>query len=223
MEAGIREMEVQEFIRRFKNLIENTDAKFSLFLGAGCSVSSGIPTARSLVLDTWIPKLKEIETGNQENLDEWLKTRFPNYSKDDSAKSYGEIIETLFPTPKERQIEIEKLVENLDPGVGYAILAKLMEKYRQCNIVLTTNFDDMVADALYLYTYRKPLVIFHEALAAFVKIADTSPIIIKLHGDSKLSPLNTKDEIDSVSEEITKVIKNIFFRNWGNIHRIWGQ
>ena len=86
-----------------------------------------------------------------------------------------------------------------------------MDKYKQCNIVLTTNFDDMIADALYLYTYRKPLVIFHEALAAFVKITDPRPIVIKLHGDSKLSPQNTKEEIESaISEKIAIAIKNIF-------------
>jgi hypothetical protein len=211
IEDGIRVIDVQEFIRRFKKLIENNNAKFSLFLGAGCSVSSGIQTAGYLVEKVWLPRLKETETGNQKNVDEWVKTRFPKYKENDPAQSYGEIIETLFPTAKERQTEIENLVKDFDPGFGYAILAKLMEKYRaHCNIVLTTNFDDMVADALYLYTYQKPIVIFHEALAAFVKIGDTRPIVIKLHGDSKLSPLNTKDETDELSDEITQVIKNIF-------------
>ena len=211
IEDGIKVIDVQEFIRRFKKLIENNNAKFSLFLGAGCSVSSGIQTAGYLVEKMWLPRLKETETGNQENLDEWVKTRFPKYKESNPAQSYGEIIETLFPTAKERQTEIEDLVKDFDPGFGYAILAKLMEKYRaHCNIVLTTNFDDMVADALYLYTYQKPIVIFHEALAAFVKIGDTRPIVIKLHGDSKLSPLNTKEETDELSGEITQVIKNIF-------------
>ena len=211
IEDGIRVIDAQEFIRRFKKLIENNNAKFSLFLGAGCSVSSGIQTAGYLVEKVWLPRLKETETGNQENVDEWVKTRFPKYKESDPAQSYGEIIETLFPTAKERQTEIEDLVKDFDPGFGYAILAKLMEKYRaHCNIVLTTNFDDMVADALYLYTYQKPIVIFHEALAAFVKIGDTRPIVIKLHGDSKLSPLNTKEETDELSDEITQVIKNIF-------------
>ncbi len=211
MEAEIKVIEVHEFICRFKNLIINKKAKFSLFLGAGCSVSSGILTAGFLVDKIWLPKLKEIETGDQENLGEWLKTRFPSYNKNNAAQLCGEIIETLFPTPKERQTEIEDLVKDCDPGFGYAILAKLMEKYNvQCNIILTTNFDDMIADALYLYTYQKPIVIFHEALAGFLKIADTRPMIIKLHGDSKLSPLNTKDETDTLSNKIIPVIKNIF-------------
>jgi hypothetical protein len=35
---------------------------------------------------------------------------------------------------------------------------------KHCNINLTTNFDGMVADALYLYTNKKHIVIFHESL-----------------------------------------------------------
>jgi hypothetical protein len=213
MEAEMREMEVQEFIRRFKNLIENeyNPAKFCLFLGAGCSVTSGIPAAGTLVNKKWLPKLYEMETGNKDNFDEWLKTRFPKYNENNAARFYGEIIESRFPTAKERQTEIEEMVESCDPGLCYAILAKLIDKYRvQCNIIITTNFDDMIADALYLYTYRKPLVIIHEALAAFVKINDTRPVVIKLHGDSKLSPLNTKNETNALSDGIKKVIKKLF-------------
>ncbi|MHB8103189.1 MAG: SIR2 family NAD-dependent protein deacylase [Methanosarcina sp.] len=210
MEAKLRTIEVQEFVRRFEDLVENKKAKFCFFLGAGCSVSSGIDTAGTLVDKVWLPKLKEMETGNQENFNEWLGERFPEYKKDNAAQSYGKIIESLFPTPKERQTEIERIVKGHDPGFGYAVLTNLMEKIGvQCNIILTTNFDDMIADAFYLYTDQKPIVILHEALAAFVKISDTRPIVIKLHGDSKLSPLNTKDET-KLSNKIKKVIKNLF-------------
>jgi hypothetical protein len=211
MEATIKEIGVQEFVRRFKNLIKSNGAKFSFFLGAGCSVTSGIPTAGNLVDTLWLPKLHELETGTHKNLEEWLAEKFPTYDKDNAAKFYREIIESLFPTPKERQTEIERIVSGFYPGFCYAILSKLIENYKvQCNIILTTNFDDMIADALYLYTYQKPIIIFHEALATFVKISDERPIVIKLHGDSKLSPLNTKDETKELSEKIKKVTKNLF-------------
>ena len=47
-----------------------------------------------------------------------------------------------------------------------------------------TNFDDMVADALYLYTQKKPLVMVHESLASFVDTGRTRPTVLKLHGDA---------------------------------------
>lgn len=212
MSTVIKSIGVQEFVRRFKRLIEQNDAKFCFFLGAGCSVSSGIQTAGTLVDNFWLPKLKELETGDRENFNEWLKERFPEYNKENAAQFYGEIIENLFLTPKERQQEIERLVANKDPGFGYAVLAQLLAEKcgEHCNIVLTTNFDDMVADALYLYTNKKPIVIFHESLAGFVKISDTRPLVIKLHGDSKLSPHNTKGETKELDDKVKKVIKNLF-------------
>lgn len=211
MDTEIKSIGVQEFVRRFKRLIEDNDAKFCFFLGAGCSFSSGISTAGTLVDNVWLPKLKELEVGNQENFNEWLKRRFPEYKKENAAQFYGEVIENLFPTPKERQREIERLVAKKDPGFGYAVLAQLMAEKcgEHCNVILTTNFDDMVADALYLYTNKKPIVIFHESLAGFVKISDTRPLVIKLHGDSKLSPHNTRTETKELDEKVKKVIKNL--------------
>jgi len=211
MDNELKYMRVEEFVRRFKRLIEYNDAKFCFFLGAGCSVSSGIPTAGILVDNLWLPKLKELETGNQENFNEWLEKRFPDYNKNNAAQFYGEIIENLFLTPKERQQEIERLVAKKDPGFGYAVLAQLMaeECGEHCNIILTTNFDDMVADALYIYTNKKPIVVFHESLTGFVKISDTRPLVIKLHGDSKLSPLNTKAETKELNNKVKTVIKNL--------------
>ena len=211
MDTEVKSIGVQEFVRRFKRLIKDNDAKFCFFLGAGCSVSSGIPTAGTLVDNVWLPKLKELEIGDQENFSEWLKRRFSEYKKENAAQLYGEVIENLFLTPKERQREIERLVAKKDPGFGYAVLAQLMAEKcgEHCNIILTTNFDDMVADALYLYTNKKPIVIFHESLAGFVKISDTRPLVIKLHGDSKLSPHNTKTETKELDEKVKKVIKNL--------------
>lgn len=205
-------MGIEEFVRRFKKLIEYNDAKFCFFLGAGCSVSSGIPTATTLVDNVWLPRLKEIETGSKENFNAWLNERFPGYNKSNASQFYGEIIQNVFPSPKERQQEIERLVSGKDPGFGYAVLAQLMAEKcgEHCNIVLTTNFDDMVADALYFYTNKKPIVIVHESLASFVKISDTRPLVIKLHGDSKLSPRNIIEETKEVKDEIRNVMKNLF-------------
>ncbi|MFZ2498546.1 tetratricopeptide repeat protein [Methanosarcina sp.] len=182
-------------------------------MGAGCSVSSGIDAAGTLVDTVWLPKLQELETGTKENFNEWLKINFPTYNKNDPAKFYGKVIESLFPTEKERQKEIERLVGQNDPGFGYAVLAQLMAgKYGEhCNIILTTNFDDMVADALYLYTNKKPIVIFHESFAGFVKISDKRPIVIKLHGDSKLPSRNTNEETSrELDTKIKEVLKNLF-------------
>ncbi len=211
---SIKEMSAEEFIRRFKNLIEeHEESRFIFFLGAGCSVSSGIPSARTLVKD-WLPRLKKLKTGCNDNCDSWINEIYPDYTEDKASLFYGKVIEDLFLTPEERQREIERLTEGKDPGFGYAVLAQMMtfeDIGRHCNVVQTVNFDDLIADALYLYTQKKPLVISHESLAGFVKISRTRPLILKLHGDARLDPKNTEKETQGLAENVRKVLKNLLY------------
>lgn len=207
----MKQVKVYEFVRRLKMLTDNPDCKFSIFLGAGCSVSSGIPTADNLV-ENWLPRLKKLETGKDGNLNSWLIKQFPDYNKNNAAKYYGDVIQRMFLTSKERQKEIEKLVEGKSPAFGYSVLATLMSHSiygKYFNILLTTNFDDLITDALYLYTNKKPLVIYHESLIGFVRTSRTQPLIIKLHGDARLAPKNIEVEIKSLNENVKKVLKNL--------------
>ncbi len=204
-------MHAQEFVRRFKKLLEDPDSRFVFFLGAGCSVSSGVPSATTLVRQ-WMSRLKMLQTGNENNLQEWINKEFSDYDKDNPAAFYGNIIEKLFLTKEARQKEIERLTEEKDPGFGYAVLSKIMSSNsfgRHCNIILTTNFDDMVADALYLYTNKKPLVVAHESLVNFVRISRARPLVIKLHGDAKLSPKNTGQETGDLDDSVKTVLKSL--------------
>ena len=210
----MKQIKAYEFVRRLRVLTNNPDYKFSIFLGAGCSVSSGIPTAGNLV-ENWLPRLKKLETGKDGDLNNWLIKQFPDYNKDNAEKYYGDVIERMFHTSKERQKEIEKLVEGKSPAFGYSVLATLMSHSiygKHFNIVLTTNFDDLITDALYLYTNKKPLVIYHESLIGFVRTSRTQPLIIKLHGDARLSPKNIEAEIKNLDENVKKVLKNLFMK-----------
>ena len=225
----MRQMEIQEFARRLKKFFDSSDSRMTLFLGAGCSISSGIPSAGELVRQ-WLPRLKKIRTGSEQGTLDWVKKIYPDYNPANAAQFYGAVIEELFLTPEERQKEIERLMEGKDPAFGYAVLAQLIghKNYgRHCNIVLTTNFDDMVADALYLYTQQKPLLISHESLLGFIRITRTRPLVIKLHGDARLEPKNTEIETKTLSASIKNVLRNIlaetglvFVGYGGNDHSI---
>ncbi len=208
----IREIGVEEFIRRLKNLVEEVeDSKFAFFIGAGCSVSSGIPAAGTLV-KSWLPRLKLLKTGDDSNYGEWVNEIYPEYEDDRASLFYGKVIEDLFFTADERQREIERLTEGKDPGFGYAVLAQLMTHEtcgRHCNVILTVNFDDLIADAQYLYTHKKPLVISHEALVGFVRLTRTRPLVIKLHGDARLEPKNTEQETEELAESVKKTLKDL--------------
>ena len=205
-----KEMQIDEFISRLHNLmIKNPDFKFAFLIGAGCSISSGIDGAGELV-KKWLLQLKEYK---KEHYEKWLEKNYPDYDKSNLSLIYARIIEDVFTTSQERQKEIEKITEGKDPGFGYCVLSQILthEEYgRHCNVVLTVNFDDLIADALYLYTNKKPLVISHEALVGFVRIATSRPIILKLHGDAKLEPKNTLKETKELDDEVKDVLEKLF-------------
>ncbi|MEK7314784.1 MAG: SIR2 family protein, partial [Candidatus Eisenbacteria bacterium] len=203
-ELALRVINLGEFVRRLR-AETNAEKRFALFLGAGCSVSSGIPSAGPLVVDRWIPRLRDYQAPHRADLQVWASEAIDGYDPSNPALSYGELIDHLFLTPNDRQREIEDLCEGRTPSFGYAVLAQLiaMEGGR-FNIVLTTNFDDLIADALYLYTEARPLVIYHESLAAFIRPTRTRPLVVKLHGDHRLSPRNTALETQTLEHEIQR-------------------
>ena len=208
----LKEMEVREFVRRLKDLIEKCeDSNFVFFIGAGCSVSSGISDAGTLV-KSWLPGLKKLKTGDEEGYEKWTKELYNGYQEDKPALIYGRVIEDLFPTSPQRQREIERITEGKDPGFGYSVLSQFMTNSvygSHCNVLLTVNFDDLLADALYLYTKKKPLVISHEALVGFVRVTRTRPLVIKLHGDARLEPKNTEQETKELSQSVKKALKSL--------------
>jgi hypothetical protein len=122
----LRKIPADEFARRLREITKPPDKRFAFFLGAGCSVTSGIPAAAALVKDNWLPRLRELCDPKRKDLEEWAKETLANYDIDNPAASYGDVMDKLFLLAEERQREIESLCEGRFPGFGYACLAQLM-------------------------------------------------------------------------------------------------
>ena len=206
--ATLRKMNAGEFARRLRADRDIPDKRFALFLGAGCSISSGVPGAASLVKDRWLPRLQGLCDLDGKNIDAWIKEEFPDYDHKNPASCYGSVMGRVFLNPEDRQQEIENLCDGKFPGFGYAVLAKLITREGgKFNVVVTTNFDDLVSDALYLFTTTRPLVIGHESLAGFIRPTRTRPLVVKLHGDAHLAPQNTAAETANIQEEVERQVK----------------
>ena len=133
----IKEMSMGEFIRRFKSLIEeHEDSRFIFFLGAGCSVSSGIPHAKTLVKD-WLPRLKKLKMGCGDNCDSWINGIYPDYTEDKASLLYGKVIEDLFLTSKDKKLQRKSLKE---------IKNLLIEKIRSPGWNLSDNVERAIKD-----------------------------------------------------------------------------
>lgn len=210
MARSLRRISIEEFARRLKVTAGAADKRFAFFLGAGCSVSSGVPDAATLVKNNWLPRLRDLRAPSRRDLDTWASEVLENYDPQMVSSVYGQVIDQLFFQPEERQREIESLCDGRFPGFGYAVLSGLVTlDAGRFNVVLTTNFDDLIADALYLFTTARPLVIHHESLASFIRPTRTRPLIVKLHGDHRLSPQNTARETATVKDEIEAHVRTL--------------
>ena len=204
----LRKLPIEEFVAEIKAASRaGPDNRYTLFLGAGCSKSSGIPTAGELVLNDWIPN----RAPDGEDAVEWAKTYIPGFDPDNPAASYRAAIEQCFPNPTVRQTEIERICEGAWPGFGYSVVAQLCAKDKTpFSVVLTTNFDDLVADAMFLYTKsRRPLVIHHPALAEYIRPTRIRPMVVKIHGDAQLSPKNTVLETQEIEGAMRDQVKKL--------------
>ena len=208
MALALRILPIEEFVKEIKRGGEaDRDHRYTLFLGAGCSKSSGIPTAGELVLERWIPKIAP----SGEDPIEWAKANIDSFDEHDPTLSYGAVIEKRFPYPMMRQAEIERICEAALPGFGYSVVAQLCaQNNTPFSVVLTTNFDDLVADAMFLYTAEsRPLVIHHAALAKYIRPTRSRPMVVKLHGDARLSPKNTLLETEEIEQDMRTQVKNL--------------
>ena len=81
----LKKFKADEFARRIKSDFQSSEhSRYVFFLGAGCSISSGIPSAAGLV-QQWLPKLKYLEDGKENDWEAWASERFPGYSNNNPA------------------------------------------------------------------------------------------------------------------------------------------
>ncbi|MBR4619540.1 MAG: SIR2 family protein [Salinivirgaceae bacterium] len=153
----------------------NTFPNFSLLLGSGASVSSGIRSGQQLIND-WKEEIKK-ETG-ETDIDEYLT----KCSWFDSANEYASLFENRFDLQRQRRIFVENEVAEKSPSIGYAYLISLVNN-GWFNTIFTTNFDDLINESFYRFSKRRPIVCAHDSSISAVTITSDRPKVIKLHGD----------------------------------------
>lgn len=105
--------------------------------------------------------------------------------------------------------ELENLMEAAKPKLGYVVLSDLMEKTNH-QVVITTNFDHLLEDAINYYTSTIPLVIGHEALAHYAARKITRPTILKIHRDLLTDPKSEERKIEVLDEKWVPALEYIF-------------
>lgn len=192
------------------------DRAFAFILGAGASVNSGIPAARELAL-TWLQELQRFKDSEYPNrsIEEWSMSgelQIPKFNIKQIEEFYTNLYDLRFAHDEDAgQAFLESIMsrEEVSPSVGYSILAQILAGGRH-SVVITTNFDHLVSDALLLFTNKEPFVVGHEELVSFIRPKMRRPLIAKIHRDLLLNPKNASKDLKKLHEAWSEALKDLF-------------
>ena len=180
--------------------------QFILFLGAGASWSSGVVMASDLT-DDFRKRYIQLYDVSSIDQEKW-------YSPD---TAYASLFERLYPEPSLRRDYIERILEYAMPGWGYFYLVNLL-KQNIFNTVFTTNFDDLLNEACYLFSSDvRPICCAHDSSIRSLRMSSKRPKLIKLHGDFLYDNIkNTLKELESLEQNMRDKFKQ-YAREFGII------
>lgn len=165
---------------------------FTLFLGAGASITSGVESAGGMV-KRWRNAYTSMHGEDELSHQPWF----------DKENEYSELFEALYDQPTQRREFIESCITGAKPSWGYVYLTNLLDK-GHFNTIFTTNFDDLVNEACFTFSNNlRPIVCAHDSSISSVRLTTTRPKIIKLHGDFLFDNIkNTIRELESLEDNM---------------------
>lgn len=214
-----REAKRMQEERFLDHIYEGYDAgqRYCFVLGAGASRASGIRTGEEMMRE-WLGYLRDKGSGYVEDCAQELglekKDYAPVFEKDHVLKNddYFTLFDLRFAgKPNVAYAYLEREMEEKYPSYGYYPLAMLLSN-TQNRLVITTNFDSLIEDALYTYTFRHPLVVGHESLASYIANDARHPVIAKIHRDLLFQPLNRKEDMAELKAEWEKPLRSALSR-----------
>jgi len=193
------------FLTEFVNQhTQRTERPFCFILGAGVSRSSGIPTGAELA-KVWLDEMYEAENHNGLSLETWAtseRLEIKGFTTETLGRFYPQLYKRRYDDYEQGGYAfLESQMEGKEPSYGYSVLSYLLSETSH-RVVVTTNFDNLVADALSIYSDSSqfPLVIGHDALAQYAAVELRRPLVAKVHGALGLSPKSQPNDISQLSD-----------------------
>ena len=142
-----------------RNISVMANGEVDLFLGAGASIASGIPTGGDLI---WqfkrllyymdhgiaIEKYKDLTLASTKNLFQQYFDQKEGYPHQGDGNEYSFYFEKCYADPMARKRFIESIVSGREPSLGYLCLAEMIFNGKVKN-VWTTNFDPLVETSIH--------------------------------------------------------------------------
>jgi len=190
------------------------DRPFCFILGAGASRASGIETGAELAR-AWLQQLHEAEDFDGLPIEKWATAEnlgIEKFDFGDLGRFYPDIYKRCFAdSPEAGYAYLEDKMQGKEPSFGYSVLAYLLSATPH-KVVITTNFDNLVADALSIHSETFPVVVGHDALASYAQVDLRRPLIAKVHGGLGFAMKSTPEELRALSDTWQNSLHRIFER-----------
>ncbi len=205
----VSKIEIDSFVR---SIGVNWDRPHTFFLGAGASVSSGVPSAERCI---WEWKRSLYCTNNpgfeqqvselslpvvQDRIQSWLEAN--GVVPDKVQDPYSYYIEKCLPIRDDRRSYFEPWVRRARPHIGYRLLCLLAEA-DLVRSVWTTNFDGLVARAAADFDITPVEIGIDCTYRVFRQPARNELLCVSMHGDYRYDSLkNTSGELQTQDTEL---------------------
>ncbi|MBD8219566.1 SIR2 family protein [Microbacterium sp. CFBP 13617] len=193
---------------------------YAVLLGSGVSTGAGIPTGWGIVRDLVRQVAVAADPGDAGSHD--LAVSDPEAwwaQRGDGALGYAALLEQLAPTAAARQGVLAKYFEPTDeeraegikaPSRAHLALAELVKK-GTVRVILTTNFDRLMEQALEAVGVSPQVISRPEAVNGMAPLAHAKATVIKLHGDYQdLGTRNTPAELETYPPEWLSLLSQVF-------------
>ena len=195
-------LQFDEFLRAIS--ISKNDT-FALLLGAGCSITSDIPSAEDCIWEWkssiyktnnpsvlgWIDNYKNPK--NQNIIQNWLDTQgsFPEKGSKDEYSFYAQ---KCYPIDEHRRQYFQKICSGKKPSIGYNTIP-ILAKHGMLDTVWTTNLDELIVSACVGSGIQSIEITLDSVQRISKRTQNRNELpVIKLHGDFKYGDLKNTDK-----------------------------
>lgn len=185
---------------------------FALLLGSGLSRAAEIPTGWEITLD--LVRRVALAQGVEEQ-DDWAAWYIQTEGKE---PDYSALLAQLASTPAERRAILHSYIEPNEedreegrkvPTTGHKAIAELV-RGGHVRVILTTNFDRLMENALREVGVEPTVVGSPDALEGAEPLTHSACYILKLHGDYKDARiLNTDAELEVYPDAYNALLDRI--------------
>lgn len=193
---------------------------YAVLLGSGASSGAGVLTGWGIVRDLVARIAAQVEPGSTDGASAWStdpelwwQQRF------DEPLGYSSLLSKLAPTPAARQgllapffepTGVSRVGDEQQPSAAHRALAVLVKR-GFVRVIITTNFDRLIEQALSAVGVEPQVISRPEAVAGMRPLAHASATVIKLHGDYRdTDSLNTAEELSTYPAQWTNLLRQVF-------------